>query len=218
MIRACFIALFGCLAALFAQAAAEERNHWPVRVAQQDVAGHVISWESAGPLIFKKPGPDSGTVSGVRPFFVRNEDVNGMTTVATVLYPLFIYRADSDTYQWTFFNLINKGGPKHGVSVYRADQTEAFDLWIFWFSRQTGSPETSYRALFPIGGTIKSRFGFDELSWVIWPLYVRSESKGAITTSTPWPFIKTTQGAEQGFALWPLFGWRDKPERFHKTF
>jgi hypothetical protein len=218
MIRARYIVLFGCLAALFARAGAEERNLWPVRVAQQDVAGHVISWESAGPLIFKKPGPDNDTVSGVRPFFVRNEDVNGLTTVATVLYPLFIYRADSDTYQWTFFNLINKGGPKHGVPVYRADQTEAFDLWIFWFSRQTGSPETSYRALFPIAGTIKSRFGFDQLSWVIWPLYLRSESKGAVTTSTPWPFIRTTQGAEQGFALWPLFGWRNRPERFHKTF
>ena len=213
-----FIAFFGCLAALFARAGAEERNNWPVRVAQQDVAGHVTSWESAGPLVFKKFAPDSSTVSGVRPFFVRNEDVNGMTTVATVLYPLFIYRADSDTYQWTVFNLINKGGPKRGVAVYRADQTKAFDLWIFWFSRQTGSPETSYRALFPIAGTIKSRFGFDELSWVIWPLYLRTESKGAITTSTPWPFIRTTQGAEQGFALWPLFGWRDRPERFHKTF
>lgn len=27
-----------------------------------------------------------------------------------------------------------------------------------------------------------------------------------------------TQGTEQGFALWPLFGWRDRPERFHRSF
>ncbi len=212
------LAFFGCLAVLCARAGAEERNAWPVKVDQLDVAGHVASWEAVGPLIFKKPAPESGTIKGVRPFYVQTDDVNGVTTSATVLYPIFIYRADSDTYQWTILNLITRAGPKQGVTVYRADQTHAFDLWIFWFSRQTGSPETSYRALFPIVGTIKGRFGFDELSWVIWPLYFRTEKQGAVTTSVPWPFIRMTQGAEQGFALWPLFGWRDRPERFHRFF
>jgi len=212
------LALLGCLAALSARANAEERNNWPVHVAQQDVAGHVTSWESAGPLIFKKPASDSGTVSGVRPFFVRTEDASGLTTSATVIYPLYIYRADTDTYQWTILNLITKAGFKHAVATTSTDQTRAFDLWIFYFSRQTGSPETSYRAFFPIVGTIKHRFGKDELSWVIWPLYFRTEKNGAVTTSTPWPFIQTATGTEHGFALWPLFGWRDRPERFHKSF
>ena len=213
-----FMAFFGCLAALFTRASAEERNAWPVYVAQQDVAGHVTSWESAGPLIFSKPAAEGGTVSGVRPFYIHTEDVNGVTTQAAVLYPIYIYRADSDTYRWTILNLITGAGPKPGGATATADQTKAFDFWIFWFSRQTGSPETSYRALFPIAGTIKDRFWHDELSWVLWPLYFRLEKNGATTTATPWPFLQVTRGAEQGFALWPLVGWDDRPERFHKSF
>lgn len=212
------IAFFGCLAALLSRASAEERNGWPVHVAQQDVAGHVTSWESAGPLIFQKPAVDGGTTSGVRPFFIRTRDANGLTTEAAVLYPVFIYRADSDTYKWTILNLITGAGPKPEEATSSTDQTKAFDLWIFWFSRQTGSPETSYRALFPIAGTIKNRFGKDELSWVLWPLYFRIEKNGAVTTSTPWPFIQVVRGTEHGFALWPLYGSREKPGEFHRSF
>ncbi len=213
-----FLAFFGCLAAFCARAGAGEFNAWPVRVDQLDVAGHRTSWEAAGPLIFKKPAPEGGTIQGFRPFYVQTDDVNGLTTVATVLYPLFIYRADSDTYQWTILDLITRAGPKREGPAYRGDKTQAFDLWIFWFSRQTGSPETSYRALFPVVGTIKNRLGYDQLSWVIWPLYFRTEKQGAITTSTPWPFLRVTRGTEQGFALWPLFGWNDKPGAFHTAF
>ncbi|MDB6127157.1 MAG: hypothetical protein JWM35_1053 [Verrucomicrobia bacterium] len=213
------IAVIGCLTVLFVRSGAEERNFWPGNVEQLDAAGHVISFESVGPLIFRKPGLETGeTVGGVRPLFVRTSDVSGMTTELTSFYPIFIYRADSDQYWWSVFNIINRGGPKHREVIYRADQTEAFDVWPFWFSRNTGSPPTSYHALFPILGTIKGRFGFDELSWVIWPIYFRTEKAGAITTSVPWPIIRVTRGAETGFAFWPLFGWKNKAERFHRSF
>jgi hypothetical protein len=212
------LALSGCAAALLAAGRADERNGWPVQVAQQDAAGQVTSWESVGPLFFRKPAAEGGSVSGFRPFFLRTEDRSGVTTEAAVLYPLFIYRADSDTYQWTFFNLIVRGGAKAGAPVAPHAQREALDIWPFWFSRQTGDPETSYRALFPVAGGIKGHFANDAISWMIWPLYVRTEKQGAVTTSTPWPILRVTRGTEQGFALWPLFGWRDRPERFHRSF
>lgn len=218
MNRVRILALLGCLAALFAHAGAEERNGWPAQVAQVNEAGQTTSWEGGGPLFFSKPASDEGTVGGFRPFFVRTENGQGLTTAATVLYPIFIYRTDSERFQWSFLQLINRTGPRPGVLASSTDPTATFDLWPFWFSKQTGSPETSYRALFPVGGTLKNRLWFDELSWVIWPLYVRSEKHGAVTTSTPWPILRTTRGTEQGFALWPLFGWRDRPERFHRSF
>ena len=212
------LALLGVLAALCARAGAEERNAWPVRVAQQDESGAVIAWEGLGPLLFGQTTEEGGTVAGFRPFYVRRADATGLTTRTTVLYPVFIYRADSERYKWTVLNLITGSRPQPGAVAKAADPTKAFDFWIFWFSRETGSPETSYHAFFPVLGTIKYRFGFDRLTWVLWPVYLRSESKGTVTTSTPWPFLRVTQGTEQGFALWPLLGWRDRPERFHRTF
>ncbi len=218
MLTARTLLLTGLFAGLGACVQAAESNAWPVRVAQQDREGEVASWEGLGPLFFGQTTPDGGRLSGFRPFYVERVDPAGRTTLATVLYPLFIYRADSERYQWSLIQLINRSGRQPGAPVREDIAAENFDWWIFWFSRQTGSPETSYRALFPLGGTIKDRFGVQELGWAVWPLYVHSRQRGAETTSTPWPFIRTTRGAEQGFAFWPVYGWRDRPGEFHREF
>ena len=215
-----FLALFGCMAALFlACAGAGEDNVWPVRVAQTDADGSIQSWQALGPLLFKKPAADGGTISGFRPFYVQTTAaINDQVTEAAVLYPLFIYRADSEAYQWSVFQLINRSGRIEGTPAIKGQKHETFDVWPFWFSRQTDAPETSYRALFPIGGTIRNRFWNDRLSWVLWPLYLKTEKQGVAATSVPWPIVRITQGSEQGFALWPLFGWLEKPEKFRTTY
>ncbi len=213
-----FLAFLGCLSALSARVGADERNDWPVRVAQVDDAGRPVSWEGAGPLIFKKITTDGGAVSGLRPLWVRTEDARGLTTQTTVLYPLFIYRADSERYHWTLLQLINRSGPQREGPESPSDPVATAEIWPFWFSHQTGDPATSYQALFPLGGTLKRRFTLDELSWVAWPLYLRAEKRGAVTTSTPWPFVQVTRGTTHGVALWPLVGWSDQPERFHRSF
>ncbi|HUR56785.1 MAG TPA: hypothetical protein VM029_03690, partial [Opitutaceae bacterium] len=86
-----------------------------------------------------------------------------------------------------------------------------FEIFPFWFSRQTGDPEMSYRALFPVAGTIKNKLTFERLSWVLFPLYVQNEKRGAVTTSTPWPIIRVTRGAAHGWGVWPLFNHVERP-------
>jgi len=217
------IAYFGCLAALLTRAGAEEQNWWPVAVSQVDANGQVTSSEHFGPFMFrhadKDPARDhTGTTSGVRPFYVQTQDATGLTTEATMLYPIFVYRGYSDTYRWSFFNLINVAGPSSAATTATTGQAKAFDLWPFWFSRETGSPDTSYHALFPIAGTVKGHFNRDEISWVLWPLYLHTERNGLVTTSTPWPFIQTMKGTERGFALWPLYGSRGNDHGTHHAF
>ena len=199
---------------------AAEDNFWPVKVTQKDAAGSVVSWQAAGPLLFEKPGPDAGTVSGFRPFYTHWRNAEGATREVDVLYPVFTYRTDGGYYRWSVLQLINRSADRSRASIESlpALRHETFDVWPFWFSRNTGSPESSYRGLLPVHGTIKDRFGYDKLNWTIFPLYVRLEKRGAVTHATPWPFIKTTRGTEHGFAFWPLFGWRTKPEVFERQF
>ncbi|MBS0632568.1 MAG: hypothetical protein JSS11_11680 [Verrucomicrobia bacterium] len=212
------LALLGLTAALVARAGTEESNVWPIRVAELAPGGEVESWRALGPLLFEKPAPTGGTVAGFRPFYIVRTDTNGHVRERDFLYPLFTWRDDGEVTQWSVFQLINSSGQTAGSLPPANGKNEAFDVWPFWFSRDTGDPATSYKALFPIAGTIKYRFGYDRISWTIWPLYMQSDKKGAITTSTPWPFIRRTTGTEQGFALWPLFGWREKPGVFEKRY
>ena len=52
----------------------------------------------------------------------------------------------------------------------------------------------------------------------MWPLYFQTEKRGAVTTSTPWPFVGVTRGTTTGFRLWPLFGWEERPGAFRHEF
>jgi len=205
----------GWLAGAEAAPRARERNAWPVFVERKDAAGHLEWWNAAGPFLFKQPTleTEGDVIRGFRPFWVQTVAANGEIRSVWVLYPLFTYSGDADTYRWSLFDLARRTDRKAGAAEPHSplEPSGEFDLWPFWFSRQTGDPEMSYRALFPIAGTVKNRLSFERLSWMPFPLYVQSEAHGAITTSTPWPFVRVTRGAAHGFALWPLFGWQERP-------
>ncbi|MGC4072213.1 MAG: hypothetical protein QM760_06800 [Nibricoccus sp.] len=246
--------MLGLSAALAAAAHAEERNVWPLWVAQvKDSAtqenkttpavsgsaasspastvapGSIESWTSAGPLLFSQPVIPSLApsrtdravrVSGLRPFYVQKTDADGRVTDAYILPPFFEYNASDFGSRWKIFSLIQRETPAAvHVSGPTSKDPAAFDVWPFYFSRQTGNPETSYRALFPIYGSVPYRFGLDRWTWVGFPLYARFEKNGVTTTTAPWPFVKVMRGeGNRGFELWPLFGSREKAGEYREQF
>lgn len=210
-----FTLLLGLTAAALgarAEPAERERNAWPFMVERTTATGAVESTGAAGPLLFSRPNPDGGVQRGLRPLWVETTSAQGDLRGALFLYPLFAYAADDETYRWSVLTLMNRSGRRAGAPApgSELETHEGFDVWPFWFFRQTGDPATSHRALFPIAGTLRRRLGYDRLSWALWPLYVESDQKGVITTSTPWPFVRVVHGTASGFALWPLFGWQNR--------
>jgi hypothetical protein len=196
-----------------AQGRGHEENFWPVLVRHHDAAGSVDSWSGAGPFLFRRPDVEGGTVSGFRPLWIQRFNAQGDFRAGHFLYPLFSYTVDENTYKWSVFELIRRtnrrasSGPAQSIF----DEHGEFEIFPFWFSRVTGDPAFSYRALFPVYGTVKNKLGFERLSWVLFPLYVENEKRGAVTTSTPWPFIRVTRGAAHGWAVWPLYSLIDRP-------
>jgi hypothetical protein len=214
------ITLAGCVLILGigGARASEEVNLWPVSVrwdrATQEPGEE---WQAVGPLLFRSTGPMKSSYTGLRPLYLHHTDERGTYEETSVLYPLFSYRRDQQVSHWTVFNLINHTRPLNSDSP--GAQAHTFDIWPVYFSRDTGTPETSYHALFPIAGTILSRFGNDRLQWLVWPLFMQTEKAGVVTTSTPWPFIKRSTGnGHEGFAIWPLFGRAEKPGEYRQQF
>ena len=194
------LAYLGLTAAMLAPVRAEEHNAWPVRVVQTDPAGQATSTGWAGPLFFEKPNAAGGHDAGFRPFYIEHTDATGRRTEISCLYPLFTYRADSDAYVWSVFNLVNRYGRAKGSAPELAKVNhDRFDIWPFYFSRNTGDPATSHRGLFPIFGDVKGFMGYDRFAWVLLPLYAEVDKRGYHTTLAPWPFLRVTTGAEKGF-------------------
>ncbi|PTY06353.1 hypothetical protein DB347_13065 [Opitutaceae bacterium EW11] len=218
------ILLTGLTALSTVASAGEERNNWPVEVEQPSAlppARQETTRSGLGPFLFSQPvstNQFSGAVRarGFRPLFLEAVDSQGEAVETDFLYPLFTYRRAPDGYRWSLFSLVNHYSTQ---SAPQAAPNQGFDLWPFYFSRDTGNPETSYHAVLPIAGTVRNRFGQDKLSWIGFPLYARWEKNNVTTTTAPWPFIKVLQGeGNEGFELWPLFGQREKANTYREQF
>lgn len=191
-----------------------------------------MSWESVGPFFFHRPlaAPEAPnqTARGFRPFYVEKSDPASDRTSTYFLYPIFSYHTTPYGSRWSFVNLINsyRANDRSAQSPTTSQSNEqsqtqpgGFDLWPLYFSRDTGDPATSYRAVFPIYGTIHKRFGLDHLSWTLFPIYTRAEKRNVTTTAVLWPFFRTIEGeGNHGFTFWPLFGWRAKEGAYSEQF
>jgi hypothetical protein len=193
-----------------AGARADEFNAWPVKVVRTDPSAPIPDRSGLGPFLFSHATAEGGRVGGFRPFYVRKEDAQGETVETTVLYPLFFYRRYGATDTWSVFDLINHTGRVRTASPQAVAETgpaeHNFDIWPIYFSHQTGDPQTSYRAVLPLYGDVRSFFGYGRIAWTAFPLYVRTEKAGSTTTYVPWPIVRREHGREEGFAVWPLFG------------
>src|SRR5260221_13207680 len=164
-----FTALLGlaaaAAAAVRAQPVEREQNLWPVTVKFQDAALSPQSWTGAGPFLFRKAAADAEdlTAKGFRPFWVQLNRNQGDFRAGYFLYPLFSYAVDDTTYRWSLFELIRQSGRRAeaGPPTSDFDRRKDMEVFPFWFSRESGDPELSYRALFPIQGTLRHRLGFE---------------------------------------------------------
>lgn len=194
----------------------QEHNRWPVSIHQANaVARGVNAWSGAGPFLFRKANANEAgdTASGFRPFWVQLNQVDGRFRAAYVLYPIFSYSVTEDSYKWSVFELVRRWDRRATAAAPDSEyaQRGEFEIFPLWFSRESGDPALSYRALFPIHGTIKNKLFFERLSWTLFPLFVQNEKRGAITTYAPWPVVRVSHGATRGWGIWPLFNYVDRP-------
>lgn len=227
------------LAGAVACGRAEETNFWPLKVTE---TGTADDWTAAGPFLFSEPTAQGGRIFGFRPFYVEWDSIPhfggalepGIPLIPesnlppgqkpaleeyTVLYPLFHYRDYGSTYSWSIFELIDDYGRKAGTGPFVAQgEATTFDIWPLYFSRHSPNASENYHALLPIGGHIQDKLGFAQVSFILFPLYVQYEREGAVTTEVPFPILRFTHGAEQGFELWPLFGHRERPGEWDRHY
>lgn len=201
-------------AGLTASAQTSERNVWPFWVGQEEPAsGQVASSQTLGPLFFQRQLPAGGRQEGLRPLYLHTVLADRETS--HLLYPFFTWERRGGDTNFSFFQLVN--------DRRRADDSgravRGFDVWPFYFSRDTGDPATSYRALLPFGGEIKNRFGKDRLTWTLFPLYFHTEKGAQHTTTWLWPIVRSVGGdGHYGFEVWPLAGERGREGDYQRQF
>ena len=191
---------------------AGEQNIWPFAVRQARPDGTLESSQYVGPLFFTKSNA-AGALQGFRPLYLQAQA--GDKESSSFLYPLFTWEKQPGFSSFSFFQLINR----RRTTETGQPEVHGFDVWPFYFSKETGDPATTYHAFFPVAGTIRQRFGKDRLTWYAFPLYLNSDKSGLQVTTAPWPFLRFIDGAgHHGFEFWPLFGHRGRAGDYDKQF
>ena len=201
-----------CLSLFLILPARAEENVWPFIVKRSDPPGPVESAEYLGPLLFQHT--NGGKAQGFRPLFMTTR--TGDVTEGNFIYPFFTWRYEPGYRYFSFFQLINfrsENGPA-------GPPNDHFDIWPFYFSRHSADdPAGNYHAVFPLGGTIKNRFGKDQINFVLFPLYSHTQKNGKQTTHAPWPLLRFISGnGYHGFEFWPLFGHQGRPNDYDRQF
>jgi hypothetical protein len=163
-------------------------------------AGAVTAWR-VGPLFEGARNAEDDRLLAVRPVYSR-EGVAGESgwSVSDILWPVGSFRRRGDSLSWRFF-------PFYGMSEDdKPDGAYRFRLFPIYFEGRTRDGE-EYRALFPLGGSIRNLPLLGNVSFLLFPLYGEAEVAGTRTRSVLWPLYTTRHGDNiDQLRLFPFWG------------
>ena len=91
-------------------------------------------------------------------------------------------------------------------------------VFPFFFSKGAEKQKKDL-AIFPFYGTFHNRFGKDNISFILWPLYTRVTEGGRETFNFLWPIFAYTRVSDGfGYKVWPISGHLEKRGRYEKGF
>lgn len=117
-----------------------------------------------------------------RPFYSSYYDKVNRHQYDTSFYPFYYKESTYHWKKWSFLFLFN------GDSVVHPDTGQDEDVSIPFFQWGKGDTERErYRSYFPLFGTVKSKLGYNEISFVLFPLYANWRYKDFQAYSILWP-------------------------------
>lgn len=191
---------------LFAYEDTQEKrfNLWPIVVYSKNKVKSYERLEALGPFLYRyKFEEETGT--SIRPIYSSVESPEEKR--AYFLSPLGLYKSDNETTTLKFIPLVNKKIEKTPKEGEEGSKWEYFP--IFW--GKTAQNET-YGGLFPIYGKYKDRFGREEITFFLWPLYSKVTYEEYTAQNILWPFIRIAKPKDPenknfgGFKVWPFYG------------
>lgn len=187
-------------------------NLWPGPVSLSvDDTGRAHELTALGPLYGHYTWEGAREVTTIRPVWLEIDKPEINAHSRHLLYPFLNIYASGDAGHWHVLNLIRGSRLDEG-------RVRKYEFWPFLFYKDDPNTGRQTRAAWPLVGGFDGFFGREQVDFVLWPLYIRTEKRGEVRYSTPWPFIQTLTGEASGFGLWPLAGRFTRPEVYQRRF
>ena len=139
-----------------------------------------------GPLIEYTRNSDTGNfLAAFRPMWSAEQC--GEIFATDVIWPVFTYRDYRDEWNWRFL-LYYTSAFKNRDAV-----RDRICLIPFWFSGHCERNDF-YWAFFPVYGNVSHLLGYDKISFVLFPIWLRTERMNESGEAWLWPLINWDSG------------------------
>lgn len=171
--------------------------------------------QALGPFLEWAEGTNGWAMSAVRPFYsdftVPGDDAEGRD----ILWPLATTRRRGDEALSRYGIFLRF---RHGNDETPKGPRSRFWLVPFYFQGRDAEGDT-YRAVFPLFGTLRDFLGRDEIRFVLFPIRSKSKLNDIETSNWLWPLIaRTTGGDEDRFRVFPFYGRATRAGDYEKRF
>jgi hypothetical protein len=176
-------------------------NAWPLFHYSQDDEDGSVTLSILGPIFYFHRSGNEKLEYGLRPLFYVHKDKKNDTDDVDFLYPIGKYKRDGEDKNLRIVPIIRDS--RYELACKR--QRISHDYFpIFWGRSEEGE---NYFGIFPIYGTVKNRFGKDDIFFLLWPFYSRTKEDEFVTNSLFWPVFSRTKGEDRwGVKIFPLWG------------
>ncbi len=188
-------------------------NVWPFVYYNEDEKEGTKTVSILTPLAYYHRSKEGKSEFSIRPLFSIVKDTSADSTVIDILYPLMKFKKNGQDKKFMLVPLIKE----QTDDIYPNKTRTSSDYFpLYWGTSEEGE---SYGGLFPLYGTVKHRFGKDEIMFLLWPVYSRTKEDGFVSHSVLWPVFKKTTGANGwGMRVFPLWGHEEETGVNYKTF
>ncbi|MFN0206453.1 MAG: hypothetical protein ACKVS6_09115 [Planctomycetota bacterium] len=194
------------------------------------IAGGGYAHEALGGIVeYRREEPRSGTTSarefGIHPLFRHRSEVNPNsafpgereTSETDVIWPLGHFRSDLEETYSRFF-------PFWWYQKHTNEKGESETDWSVFpiLFGGSGTPENSYFAFFPFFGTIRDFLTYDEVNFILFPIFASTVKNPGNQKSYAILFPFTGWGSGDGgwswWRVWPLYGHSEYPGHYDRKF
>lgn len=187
-------------------------NIWPLVYYNEDDRNDTKTLSILTPIVYYHQGKEAREFS-IRPVFSIKKDESDDSTVIDILYPLIKYKRRGPDEKFRIFPIMKD----ETAEVFPNKTRTAHDHFpLYWGRSEDGQ---SYGGLFPIYGTVRNRFGKDDIFFLLWPVYSRTVEDSMVSHTVLWPFFKKTSGdTGRGIRIFPLWGHEETTGKNYRTF
>ena len=152
-------------------------------------------------LLYQKEKRDDETEIILRPFFSNYSEGKSNYNFRTVLFPLYYKESTSHWSSSTLFFIFIKNTFNHPDSGYESDYIAPFFFWGFG-----NNEKDKYAGFFPFYGKMKSKLSFNEIKYVLFPIYSSWKYQDYKAFSVLWPLTLFGKSSKRDdFRILPFY-------------